>query len=167
MVLWGGDKYQLKLLNVFFDNPWKISEYTRILSKNFISAKSNLPEIANLAYKMTDNAGVSPLLKSDLLVKYQQQVKKLGDAALIAALGKIMGIYQDDGGSDRYRVGASQSLGKGRDWSIGWFEDSGGNDFYFGSHGILGSADINGIAKAKAVRTFLDRRTPSIHGFYS
>jgi len=56
-----------------------------------------------------------------------------------------VGIYQDDAGSDRYQVRASQSLGKGRDWSIGWFEESGGNDFYLGSHGILGSADINGI----------------------
>ena len=54
-------------------------------------------------------------------------------------------LFQDDGGHDRYTGIITQSLGNGRDWSIGWFEDSAGDDWYQGSFMTFGTGDANGI----------------------
>ncbi len=91
MGLWGGDKYQFKLLDVFFNNPWKISPYTRVISQNFLDYKSDLAAIAYNAYKISDTAGLSPQLNPDLLQKFQQQVKKLDDNALAVSLSQLTG----------------------------------------------------------------------------
>ncbi|MEA5603864.1 hypothetical protein [Nostoc sp. UHCC 0252] len=88
MDLWGGDKYRVKLLDIFFDNPWKISPYTRAITQDLLTAKSNLGQLAASAYKRIDG-GVNPQLNRDLLTKYKQQVQKLGDDALAVALGKL------------------------------------------------------------------------------
>lgn len=56
-----------------------------------------------------------------------------------------LGILQDDAGNDKYVGYMSQTLGQGRDLSIGWFEDSNGDDFYIGANRTLGSSDIGGI----------------------
>lgn len=88
MGLWGGDKYQVKLLDVFFDNPWKISSYTRTLSNDLLAAKSELAPLTFSAHRMID-AGVNPRLNTDLLTKYQQQAQKLGDDAFAVALSQL------------------------------------------------------------------------------
>ena len=31
MGIWGGDKYRLRMLDVFFERPWKLSAYTRTI----------------------------------------------------------------------------------------------------------------------------------------
>ncbi|HEY9706353.1 MAG TPA: hypothetical protein V6C58_28210, partial [Allocoleopsis sp.] len=87
--LWGGDKYKFSLLNVFFDNPWKISPYTRTFTNQMLASKSNLPLLTFLAQKRTDNAGVNPAFNQTLLNKYQTITTKLGDEALAIALNKL------------------------------------------------------------------------------
>ena len=50
------------------------------------------------------------------------------------------------GGDDRYTVSIRQSMGHGRDWSIAWFEDAAGNDWYQGARTTLGTSHINSIS---------------------
>jgi hypothetical protein len=88
MALWGSQKYGFKLLDVFFDNPWKISFYTRAISNQLLTAKSDLAILAYNAHRRMDT-GVNPALNTDLLEKYQQQVEKLGDNALTVALHQL------------------------------------------------------------------------------
>jgi hypothetical protein len=57
-----------------------------------------------------------------------------------------IGILQDDGGDDRYIVGIRQSMGHARDWSIAWFEDAAGNDWYQGARTTLGTSHLNSIS---------------------
>ncbi len=56
-----------------------------------------------------------------------------------------VGIMQDDGGDDRYILRQMQSMGNGRDFSLGWFEDRAGNDYYQGGIMTFGVGDLNGI----------------------
>lgn len=88
MALWGGDKYQAKLLDVFFNNPWKISPYTRTISNDLLATKSDMAQLAFSAHRMMD-AGINPRLNNDLLTKYKQQAQKLGDDALAVALSQL------------------------------------------------------------------------------
>lgn len=107
MALWGGDKYRFKMLDLFFDNPWKISSYTRTISKDLLAAKSNLALQAAIAHRRID-AGANPLLSKDLLTKYQQQVKKLGDNALAVSLSQLTGKPADSFKNKQYKALPSQ-----------------------------------------------------------
>jgi hypothetical protein len=88
MALWGGDKYQAKLLDVFFENPWKISAYTRTLTNDLLATPFDIAQLAFKSHRIFD-ASISPTLNSDLLTKYKQQAEKLGDDALAVALSQI------------------------------------------------------------------------------
>jgi hypothetical protein len=87
--LWGGDKYKFNLLNAFFDNPWKISPYTRTLTDQILNNQYNLPLLTYLAQKRTDNPGINPAINQTLLEKYQAITNKLGDDVLAIALNKL------------------------------------------------------------------------------
>lgn len=101
--LWGGDKYRVKLLDVFFDNPWKISPYTRTMSDGLLADKSDLAQLTASAYRRIEG-GVSPQLNGDLLTKYKQQVQKLGDDALAVALGKLTNQAADSLKTSEYKA---------------------------------------------------------------
>jgi hypothetical protein len=53
-----------------------------------------------------------------------------------------IGVLQDDAGDDRYLVQRRQCLGHARDYSIGWFEEGGGNDYYNAPGSTLGDGNI-------------------------
>ncbi|MCB1219085.1 MAG: hypothetical protein H7A35_06445 [Planctomycetales bacterium] len=57
-----------------------------------------------------------------------------------------IGILQDEAGDDRYIVTRRQSMGHGRDWSLAWFEDVAGNDWYQGARTTLGTSHVNAIS---------------------
>ena len=57
-----------------------------------------------------------------------------------------IGILQDEAGDDRYTSTRRQSIGHGRDWSLVWFEDVAGNDFYQGARTTLGCSHVNSIS---------------------
>ncbi|MBD2451753.1 hypothetical protein H6G76_32465 [Nostoc sp. FACHB-152] len=107
MALWGGDKYRFKMLDLFFENPWKISSYTRTSSKDLLAAKSNLAFLAFNAHRRI-NAGANPSLSQDLLTKYQQQVKKQGDDALAVSLSQLTGNSADSFKNKQYQALPSQ-----------------------------------------------------------
>ncbi|MFB2938948.1 hypothetical protein ACE1B6_27155 [Aerosakkonemataceae cyanobacterium BLCC-F154] len=108
MALWGGDKYRFKMLDLFFDNPWKISGYTRTISGDFLAAKSDLAFLAASTQRRIDAEGVNPRLNTDLLTKYQQQVKKLGDDALAVSLSQLTGKSADSFKNQQYEALPSQ-----------------------------------------------------------
>ena len=56
------------------------------------------------------------------------------------------GVLQDEAGDDRYIVTRRQSMGHGRDWSLAWFEDVAGNDWYQGARTTLGTSHVNAIS---------------------
>ncbi len=87
--LWGGDKYKFSLLNLFFDNPWKISHYTRTLTNQILANHTNLPLVTFLAQNRTDNPGVNPGFNQTLLKKYQTLTNQLGDDSFAIALHKL------------------------------------------------------------------------------
>jgi len=103
MALWGGDKYRFKMLDLFFDNPWKISSYTRTISKDLLATKSDLALLASIAHRRID-AGTNPGLNKDLLTKYQQQAKKLGDDALAVSLSQLTGKPADSFKNKQYQA---------------------------------------------------------------
>jgi hypothetical protein len=57
-----------------------------------------------------------------------------------------IGILQDEAGDDHYVSTRRQSIGHGRDWSLAWFEDVAGNDFYQGARTTLGCSHVNSIS---------------------
>jgi hypothetical protein len=57
-----------------------------------------------------------------------------------------IGILQDEAGDDRYIVTRRQSMGHGRDWSLAWFEDAAGNDWYQGARTTLGTSHVNALS---------------------
>lgn len=56
-----------------------------------------------------------------------------------------VGIVIDESGDDIWRGKSSRACGFGRDFSLGWFEDGGGNDHYFGSDSAFGIGNVNGL----------------------
>ena len=87
MALWNHDRYRLKLLDVFFQNPWKISAYTRTLSDRLLAEDRNLTILTYDAHKMLD-AGVS-LQLDDPLAGFEMRANAFGEDALAVALGEL------------------------------------------------------------------------------
>ena len=56
------------------------------------------------------------------------------------------GILQDEAGDDKYVISIRQSMGHGRDWSLAWFEDAAGNDWYQGARTTMGVSHVNAIS---------------------
>lgn len=56
-----------------------------------------------------------------------------------------IGIVIDDGGDDIWRSKSSRACGFGRDFSLGWFEDSAGSDIYLCSDAAYGVGNVNGL----------------------
>jgi hypothetical protein len=56
-----------------------------------------------------------------------------------------IGIVIDDGGDDIWRGKSSRACGFGRDFSLGWFEDSAGNDIYLCNDAAYGAGNVNGL----------------------
>lgn len=56
-----------------------------------------------------------------------------------------VGIVIDEEGNDVWRGKSSRACGFGRDFSLGWFEDAAGDDFYFGSDSAFGVGNVNGL----------------------
>jgi hypothetical protein len=90
MALWGGDKYRLKLLDVFFDDPWKISPYTRSLTDGLLQSDEDLTAIVVSAHKRLDRA-VRLGLIGDPLEAQKLRVQELGGKNLAVALAELTG----------------------------------------------------------------------------
>ncbi|MBD3237445.1 MAG: hypothetical protein GF330_12135 [Candidatus Eisenbacteria bacterium] len=56
-----------------------------------------------------------------------------------------VGVVIDEGGDDVYRGHGSRACGFGRDFSIGWFEECGGNDRYYVNDSACGVGNVNGL----------------------
>ena len=56
-----------------------------------------------------------------------------------------VGIVIDESGDDVWRGRSSRACGFGRDFSLGWFEDGGGDDHYFCSDSAFGIGNVNGL----------------------
>lgn len=97
--LWGGNKYQLKLLNLFQDNPWKISAYSRSLGNGILKNLATVtaegkPQAPNLGAIVTSahqklDCGVRLGLTGDALAADKARIEELGDNALAVALSEL------------------------------------------------------------------------------
>jgi hypothetical protein len=56
-----------------------------------------------------------------------------------------VGVVIDEWGNDVYRGSSSRACGFGRDFSLGWFEDGGGNDRYYCVDSAFGVGNVNGL----------------------
>lgn len=88
--LWCTARYDPPRLDLFRNNPWKVSAYTRIRADNLLR-EAGRP--ARVLYEMHQElgAGVRIDLVDDPLARYDQRVKSLGEDALAYALGKLTG----------------------------------------------------------------------------
>jgi hypothetical protein len=57
-----------------------------------------------------------------------------------------VGIVIDEKGNDIWRGKSSRACGFGRDFSIGWFEDGGGDDIYLCGDSAFGIGNLNSLA---------------------
>lgn len=89
VALWGGDRYRLSLLDLFFDNPWKISAYTRTISDRLLADTHDLKHVVTFAHRRLD-AGVSLGVLDNPLEKYASRVETLGEDALAIALAEVI-----------------------------------------------------------------------------
>jgi hypothetical protein len=95
------DKYYTQLLTTFFDNPWKISPYTHMLSGQLLAAQSSLPDIVTSTQSRI-NQGVRLTLIGNPLEPYEEQVAEHGERNLAVALGKLTGERPEDYLGDSY-----------------------------------------------------------------
>ena len=51
----------------------------------------------------------------------------------------------DEAGDDVWRGRSSRACGFGRDFSLGWFEEAGGDDVYLCSDSAFGVGNVNGL----------------------
>ncbi len=56
-----------------------------------------------------------------------------------------VGIVIDESGDDVWRGRSSRACGFGRDFSLGWFEEGGGDDVYLCSDSAFGVGNVNGL----------------------
>ncbi len=56
-----------------------------------------------------------------------------------------VGIVIDEAGDDVWRGRSSRACGFGRDFSLGWFEECGGDDIYLCSDSAFGIGNVNGL----------------------
>lgn len=56
-----------------------------------------------------------------------------------------VGIVIDEAGDDLWRGRSSRACGFGRDFSLGWFEEGGGDDVYLCSDSAFGVGNVNGL----------------------
>ena len=56
-----------------------------------------------------------------------------------------VGIVIDESGDDVWRGRSSRACGFGRDFSLGWFEEGGGDDVYLCSDSAFGIGNVNGL----------------------
>ncbi|MEM9083698.1 MAG: hypothetical protein AAGB34_08890 [Planctomycetota bacterium] len=56
-----------------------------------------------------------------------------------------VGVLIDVDGDDVYRAHSKHGCGFARDFSIGWFEDGGGNDTYYGNTSAFGVGNVNSL----------------------
>ena len=56
-----------------------------------------------------------------------------------------VGIVIDEAGDDVWRGRSSRCCGFGRDFSLGWFEEGGGDDIYLCSDSAFGVGNVNGL----------------------
>jgi len=102
MALWGGDKYRVSLLNVFFADPWKISPYTRSLTDGLLKSDEDLAALVVSAHKRLDS-GVRLGLIGDPLEGYKERLEELGGKNLAVALAELTGCPEADFKTAEYR----------------------------------------------------------------
>lgn len=88
--LWGTARYCPPRLDLFRDNPWKVSAYTRIRADNLLR-ETGRP--SRILYEMHQELGAGVRIDQvvDPLARYEQRVKSMGEDALAYALGKLTG----------------------------------------------------------------------------
>jgi len=102
MALWGGDKYRVSLLDVFFADPWKISPYTRSLTDGMLKSDEDIAALTVSAHKRLDS-GVRLGLISDPLESYKMRIEELSGKNLAVALAELTGRPEPEFKSAEYR----------------------------------------------------------------
>jgi len=82
------DKYTPHLLKTYFDNPWKVSPYTRMLTDSLLSQQGSMPNLLTSTQGRI-NQGVRVTLIGDPLEPYMAMVEEHGELALAVALAEL------------------------------------------------------------------------------
>lgn len=85
VAFFGGDKYKRSIVDSFFANPWRISEYTRLLTDSMLKDPSDIVGLTVSAHKRLDS-GVRLGLIGDPLAKFRKRVEETGENSLAIAL---------------------------------------------------------------------------------
>jgi hypothetical protein len=84
------DKYTPHLLMACFDNPWKVSPYSRMLTDSLLSQQGSMPNLLTSTQGRI-NQGVRVTLIGDPLEPYLAEVEEHGELALAVALAELSG----------------------------------------------------------------------------
>jgi len=95
------DKYTPHLLKTYFDNPWKASPYSRMLTDRLLNKQDQLPDLLNGAQSLI-NQGVRVTLIGDPLEPYLALVEEHGEQALAVALAELCEQPMEDFLSEEY-----------------------------------------------------------------
>ncbi len=90
MRFFGGDKYLLHLMDVFFDNPWKISTYSRTISGDMLKGSANHSNIL-MGCQRRLSVGARLGLIGDPLESVKKQITDEKSDNLALAISKVSG----------------------------------------------------------------------------
>src|SRR3990172_6279401 len=91
MGFYNRDKYQLQILRSFFDNPWRISPYSRMWTDAFLTNQNSLSNlIVGAQYKIGGGVRLN-LPGYDTLSTRQTDIEKERTRSLANALSKLTG----------------------------------------------------------------------------
>jgi hypothetical protein len=88
LAFFSGDKYRLPFVTTFFDNPWKLSPYSRMIADSLVKNGNSLPMVLFSAHRRTGQYS-SLGLDGSALTAYEARITELGDNALITALKEL------------------------------------------------------------------------------
>lgn len=90
------DKYRPYMLDVYFNDPWKISPYTRMQSQQLLDSAGSLSNAMVKAQYLGGHGIRNNIPGYDTLSEFSAKVEEHGDLALAAALGELSGRAADD-----------------------------------------------------------------------
>ncbi len=104
VAFFGGDKYKRSIVDSFFANPWRISEYTRLMTDSMLKDTSDIVGLTVSAHKRLDS-GVRLGLIGDPLEKFRKRVDETGEDALAVALFELESAAGGDSKIAEFRAG--------------------------------------------------------------
>ena len=95
------DKYRPHLLEVFMDNPWKMSPYSHLFTDSLLNGQGHLANTVTSCQNRI-NQGVRVTLIGNPLADCEAQVTEYGDENLAVALGALTGRSAGDFLTEEY-----------------------------------------------------------------